>query len=170
VEFALVAPILLWLVFGLIDYGIWFADGMSIRDATRNAARAGALGSLSSAATCRNTQTGWSSPNQDYAARVACTALDNAELMGSRTSIKVKFAPVQNSGNLLRGDVITICVAIQQTVLLPLVPLPRGGVQYAKMSFPIEAQSLVNNNGSVPATAADSQNLPSGMQWSSWCG
>ena len=41
VEFALVTPLLLVMLFGIIDYGIWFADSISARQAVRDAARQG---------------------------------------------------------------------------------------------------------------------------------
>ena len=35
VEFALVAPVLFLILFGIVDYGIWFADSISARQAVR---------------------------------------------------------------------------------------------------------------------------------------
>ena len=40
-EFALVVPVLLALVFGIIDYGIYFTDSLAARDGVRVAARPG---------------------------------------------------------------------------------------------------------------------------------
>src|SRR3954453_1839204 len=43
VEFALVAPLLFVILFGIIDYGIWFADSISARQAVRDGARRGSV-------------------------------------------------------------------------------------------------------------------------------
>lgn len=43
VEFALVLPILLVLVFGVIDYGWWFGETLGLRSGVREAARLGAV-------------------------------------------------------------------------------------------------------------------------------
>ena len=43
VEFALVVPILLLLVFGIIEYGLWFSDSLSTRQGVREAARQGVV-------------------------------------------------------------------------------------------------------------------------------
>lgn len=43
VEFALVLPILLMLVFGVIDYGWWFGETLGLRSGVREAARLGAV-------------------------------------------------------------------------------------------------------------------------------
>ena len=46
VEFALVAPILLLLVFGIIEYGLWFSDSLATRQGVREAARQGVVAQL----------------------------------------------------------------------------------------------------------------------------
>src|SRR5689334_14442289 len=47
VEFALVAPVLFLVLFGIIDYGIWFADSISARQAVRDGARRGVVENFS---------------------------------------------------------------------------------------------------------------------------
>src|SRR3954453_23710032 len=51
VEFALVTPLLLVILFGIVDYGIWFSDSISARQAVRDGARAGPIDSLGACAT-----------------------------------------------------------------------------------------------------------------------
>ena len=46
VEFALVLPILLVLVFGVIDYGWWFGETLGLRSGVREAARLGAVNEI----------------------------------------------------------------------------------------------------------------------------
>ena len=51
VEFALVTVFLIPLIFGILDYGMWFADALAARDGARAAARAGALGTFGASCT-----------------------------------------------------------------------------------------------------------------------
>lgn len=57
-EFALIAPILIVLVFGVIQFGIAFNNYMTLTDAARAAARKGAvsrnLGSAAAQSACQN--------------------------------------------------------------------------------------------------------------------
>ena len=46
VEFALVVPVLLLLVFGIIEYGLWFSDSARRRQGVREAARQGVVGNF----------------------------------------------------------------------------------------------------------------------------
>ncbi|MFL6182578.1 MAG: TadE/TadG family type IV pilus assembly protein [Actinomycetes bacterium] len=43
VEFALILPLLVVLLFGIIDYGWWFGEALGLRSAVREAARLGAV-------------------------------------------------------------------------------------------------------------------------------
>jgi Flp pilus assembly pilin Flp len=46
VEFALVLPILIVLLFGVIDYGWWFGETLGLRSGVREAARLGAVNEI----------------------------------------------------------------------------------------------------------------------------
>ncbi len=50
VEFALVLPILLMLLFGVVDYGWWFGETLGLRSGVREAARLGAVNEVVPAA------------------------------------------------------------------------------------------------------------------------
>ncbi|MFZ0325569.1 MAG: TadE family protein, partial [Actinomycetes bacterium] len=49
VEFALVAPILLMILFGILEYGLWFSDSLSMRQGVREAARQGVVANFGTA-------------------------------------------------------------------------------------------------------------------------
>ena len=67
VEFALLAPVLFLILFGIIDYGIWFADSISMRQAVRDAARQGSVENFGTACsatrhgarTCTSSRAAW---------------------------------------------------------------------------------------------------------------
>src|SRR5437868_13503743 len=50
VEFALVSPLLFTLLFGIIDYGLYFADALSVQQGVSDAAREATLSVGSTAA------------------------------------------------------------------------------------------------------------------------
>ena len=168
VEFALVLPILLWLVFGIIDYGIWFADGITARDAARSATRSAALGSVGANTACRPWDSGWQNASSFDKATV-CAALGSMQLLGSHVYVKLLYtdgtAPLAHGQVPARGDVAKMCIAMQQSVTMPLIPLPGGGLQFTKAASPIDQPTLdAAGDGGNDAT-----NLPTGLQWSSWC-
>jgi Flp pilus assembly protein TadG len=81
VEFALVLPILVLLVFGIIDFGQGFNAQVELRGAVREGARALALGACASSSTTNST---CSSP--PYAETVVQNAASNYNLSGHFSS------------------------------------------------------------------------------------
>src|ERR687884_1688648 len=90
VEFALVTPLLLVILFGIIDYGIWFADSISARQAVRDAARQGVVEQFGS---CRNGVT-------NDLQNLSCTVKSTMDQISGRTFVKVSVAdsPTADSG------------------------------------------------------------------------
>src|SRR5918911_2543478 len=90
VEFALVTPLLLLILFGIIDYGIWFADSISARQAVRDAARQGVVEQFGS---CGNGVT-------NDLQNLSCTVKSTMDQISGRTFVKVSVAdsPTADSG------------------------------------------------------------------------
>src|SRR3954447_20281912 len=57
VEFALILPILVLLLFGLIDFGFIYNDFIQVRQGVRDGARQGAVASFGSDSTCQGLST-----------------------------------------------------------------------------------------------------------------
>jgi Flp pilus assembly protein TadG len=121
VEFALVMPILLMLVFGSIQYGIYFWSSQGGSDATRSAAR--------SAAT--------SEPISCTAFRDAILAqIDKYRSSGTRVTIERKYffsanptTPVPAATKVAQGDLVQVRVKFQSIDLnLPVIPTVRDGI------------------------------------------
>ncbi len=95
VEFALVLPILLAIVFGIITYGLIFASQISLNAAARDAARAGVVAPL----------TGPASPLT--CAKVADLARQNTHLLGgspSAVTVVVTFPDGSTKCTLPKGS------------------------------------------------------------------
>lgn len=95
VEFALVVPILLLLVFGIIGWGLIFAAQISLNSAARDAARQGVVRSLSGTGPTCST--------------IAQSARDNATTVGLNSKdIAVKVTTASASCTWAKGVTITV--------------------------------------------------------------
>jgi Flp pilus assembly protein TadG len=128
VEFALVAPILLLLVFGIIDFGL----GFHAWDASENAAREGA-------------RVGAVDPSvADIEARVRATSsfLDqtnlSVDITCSRDNGRV-FHPCPNGSTWLEGDIVRVKVTYVHDYVTPL-PGAIGAGQTLTISTAAEAR------------------------------
>src|SRR3954451_7176120 len=90
VEFALVTPLLLVMLFGIIDYGIWFADSISARQAGRNVARQGSVEQFGACG----------SGVANALENMACSVRSQMDQISGTTAVKVSVAltPTGNSG------------------------------------------------------------------------
>lgn len=168
VEFALVAPLLFWLVFGIIGYGVWFADGLSVRDAAVSGARAAALGTGAGATGCRAWGAGWAGAT-DVDKGLVCTTLARTQLLGSTPHVMVAYTTWDGSAYVPTtdpgvGDAVGVCLLLEQDLTVPMVPLPSDGVQRVETWQPLQSPDA----GGVSRVGGHDTDLPSGQDWS-WC-
>jgi Flp pilus assembly protein TadG len=160
VEFALLAPVLFLILFGIIDYGIWFADAISMRQAVRDAARQGSVENFGTS--CSATGTG-----ADLH-KLACSVASGAAPISGTVAVRAVIAtdPQASSGAAWKaGYTLRVCALSQHTPLLPLVPFPAGGISETRVDIPIEQASSA---GAGTRTGYPGDPLPSGANWS-WC-
>ncbi len=167
VEFALVTPLLLTLLFGIIDYGIWFADSIAVRQGVREAARSGVVGRFD--ATC----TPLRAPGADADFRkLACTAANGTTVNGGQLYVRIRaFGPLPAGSTAALGTenqwgyggTLRVCVMERHNAILPLVPLPGGGIIRSRVDMAVE------NAPVTPVTKIGGQDAPpAGADWS-WC-
>ncbi len=130
VEFALVLPLLLLLVLGGIDYGIYFSDSAALRDAARAGARTAALEpGATLAQIAEEVQTDASGATGDAAVYVRSEA--DADL----------------------GDRVIVCAELEDRAEIGLVPLPSGGTIRVRVVFAVEQdRPVVDPPGMTRAT------------------
>jgi hypothetical protein len=147
VEFALVSPILLTLVFGIIQYGLFFNDANSMRQGVREAARAAVVENFA--------YPGCSGTNP---AVIRCAAEKQAKGLAGAPVVKV-LAPE----GWAKGKPLRVCAALESQGAFGLVPMPDGGKLRALTQMTIEQESLKDSwaNAAPPAD-------PTGSGWS-WC-
>lgn len=168
VEFALVVPVLLLLVFGFIDYGAYYSDVVGVRQGAREAARQGSVASWGAA--CSPSGASGSAHVQ----ALMCQARTAAMTAGTGTvQAKVRFvdcalgpctdAPYPAKADIDSGNStasIRICLSATHASLTHYVPFPADGVITTKVDFRIE---------NVPAAGTETAGTTSASTDWSWC-
>ncbi len=133
VEFALILPVLILLIFGIVQYGIYFWARSSAVAAAREGARRASVG--------------------DYPVCSDFTTFVKSELSGAQTgtgSTVKRTIAAKGTGNLLTtlqpGDTMKISVSFP-VVNLGLIPLPASG------TITVNTTSRVENVGATAPAA-----------------
>jgi Flp pilus assembly protein TadG len=162
VELAIILPLFLAIVFGVIEFGITYNNLITIRQGTREAARQGAVGNFGSTTSC--SLTGLSgSPSTDIQ-KLMCLAKQQIGLSYANTRVKVMSgsADFTSSGTFQKGEAIIVCVEYPVDSMAKFVsPVLGSAVLKSKTSMRIET-SYSNTETGGQETALSSGN------WS-WC-
>ena len=121
VEFALVVPILLLLVFGIIDYGRFFFDSVSLRQGAREGARQAVVQMYGA---CTGASVG---------AKMACAAKDATDTTMGTPKVHIPFV----AGNWVQGKQLLVCMASKEKGT-GFVPFPANGMLRTKVYMSIE--------------------------------
>jgi len=148
VEFALVSGVLFLLVFGIIQYGLFFNDSLSTRQGVREAARQAVVESFSFQSGCAS---GANSVN------LRCSTGKEIGAITGTPLVKVKAA------NWEKGQPVTVCAMVHSDGMIGLLPMPNGGWILSKTRMSIEQ---VTQAGAW----TDTQDSPAagGPDWG-WC-
>ena len=137
VEFALVSPLLFTLLFATIDYGLYFADVLTVQQSASDAARDATLsvGSVSAnwpgSGSCGAVPIALPGGGTTDLTKVACSLSASVQPLGGGV-LAVKAEVVDASGapsvQWLAGNRLRVCAATTHDAVLPFVPLPGGGL------------------------------------------
>jgi TadE-like protein len=161
-EFALVVPVLVVLVFGMIDYGLYFTDSLGARDGARAAVRQAAVADFpASGCAAGYVATGGDSELN----ALACLAGDQAGAIGGDTYARI-WAPT----GWVVGENITVCVAIVENGVTGFTPMPNDSTVRSKLSMRIEQPtSPRKTNGQVGEAQRIGIPAPPSNLWDNWC-
>ena len=106
IEFAILLPLLIFLIFGAIEFGLFFYNKQVLTNASREGARAGIV-----AGTARLTDGEIGQVVDDYCANYLVT-------FGSATGLSVQIVPSGNRDSLSFGDDLTVTVSFRYTFLV----------------------------------------------------
>lgn len=119
VELAIVLPVFLVLVFGMIDFGIAFSDYQNVRSGTREAARLGVVNDVNNAPSCKINGSTVTPP----ATPVSATDATNALLCKAKDRIGLKdddlHLKIVISGQEI-GDRMKVCASFPVSALTGL--------------------------------------------------
>ena len=118
VEFALVLPILLILLLGIVDFGFGFKTRITVTNATREGARFGAVGwpAGSFPADCNSS----GADDVTVVGRACSTIAGNVTNV---TSVTVSFPERNGVSGTQTGDSIVVSMTYRYTFITPLGPM-----------------------------------------------
>jgi Flp pilus assembly protein TadG len=149
VEFALVLTLLVPLLFGIIDYGMWFSDSLAVRQGVHESVRLGVV----QRSTCSTAATGL--------AKIACATAPQIGSLGGPSYVYVN-APQ----GWARGKPLVVCAMVKENGLTGVTPLP-AKILRAKAEMAIEVDTPVLTATATTA-GASGDTPPTGTSWS-WC-
>jgi Flp pilus assembly protein TadG len=123
VEFALLVSLFVTLLFGVIDYGLYFNDSISTRNGVREAARQGVVAQWSTDSSCA---TG------DSLVRLKCQTKKNVSALHGTTTAKVYV----QDGTWAKGKALVVCAKVTGSAVVGLVPTP--GETHSRVEMSIE--------------------------------
>jgi Flp pilus assembly protein TadG len=170
VEFALVSPLVFTLLFGAIDYGLYFADAMTVQQGAVDAARNATLSVGGTAANWPGDASclpglAMSGAGNDLA-KVACSLSTSVQPIGGGTLV-VKAEVVTPDGtpttSWAQPNRLRVCAMVKHTAVLPFVPMPGGGLITSKVDMPIQP-----GNALLALNAVTQDPAIAGANWT-WC-
>jgi len=148
VEFALVSGVFFLVLFGIIQYGLYFNDTLNTRQGVREAVRQGVV---------RNFP-GCGSAATDLD-KLLCNTKKEIGAVTGPTYVKV----VTPSGGWAKAKPLTVCAMVKSDGGIGMLPMPDGGWITSKTQMSIEQA-----NAPLPTGTASADALPAGVTWS-WC-
>ena len=144
VEFALVSSVLFLVLFGILQYGLFFNDSLNARQGVREAVRQGVV---------KNFSGGTGATDMD---KLADLTSDQIDAVTGPTYVKV-IPP----SPWKKGSPLIICAMVKSDGAIGLLPMPDGGWIKTKTQMSVEQDTPVANGGTVAPVV-------SGHTWA-WC-
>ncbi len=166
VEFALVLPVLVLILFGIIDYGLYFSNTINAESGVQTAARQAIVGNLDP--TCATPDDAQPSTSPQVG-ELMCMVKKNTGSITGTSFVKVVFPAVPANGanpaGWYPGQQLIVCEVIQVEGLTGYVPLPRHDGQVAirsKVVTQLESVALAQQQAD-PGGEEDTP--PGGWGW-----
>src|SRR5450432_1086431 len=165
VEFALVLPILVLILFGIIDYGLYFSNTINAQSGVQTAARQAVVGNLDTT-TC-TTPSDAQAGTSTAVGELMCMVKNNTGSITGKSFVKVVFpTDPTNPGNptgWFPGQQLIVCEVIAVQGLTGYVPLPRHSGQVAIRSRIVTQLESVARPQADPGGEEDT--APGGWGW-----
>jgi hypothetical protein len=181
VEFALVAPILFALLFGIIEYGVWFADQLTVRQGAATGARLASTWSIDDSptppwgTTLPTGCTGWDGSPSHAIKALGCSIQASAQPLTGTVYVKIRIlppdqlsadnptSPTPPEDAWASPNAVRICLLQAHDSITGVIPVP-SDVVTARVDMPLEGTS---SSGTI--LVEGQQSLPGGLSWDTWC-
>jgi hypothetical protein len=170
IEFAIVAPLVLLLVMGTIDFGFIFNDTLQLRQGVREGAREAAVGSFGTNSTCTGNQVPGGSSSQ--ATRLICRTRTHIGLDTSGMRVKVCLPSLATAGTCStsssdyqagNNDII-VCAMYPKDSVTGLLGFLNGGTMRERIVIRLE-QTESQLNGVTDDMRTTQEPALSGANW-----
>lgn len=159
VEFALVAPVLFLVLFGIIEFGMGINDYQSIRQGVREGTRQAVVQQYGSASTTCTTAT--STP--DDVKKIMCLTKERIAL-GNDVRVRVSYtAPPTSTPSGASQDYGSVKVCAQRAVKPLTGAIPGLNKIYLKSSIEMRMEKALS--GSIDPTKVYAEPAPAGGDW-----
>lgn len=155
VEFALVFPILALILFGILQYGLYFFDTLGMRQGVREAARQGVVENFTDS---------------------SCTAGGNGQKLTCITDQRIDaltgpttWVNVKAPNGWTRGKPLVVCALTKSEGAFGLLPMPDDGWIRTETQLSIEKDAAKASWADTVQGYPTNSALPAGQNWS-WCG
>ena len=165
VELAIVLPLFVLLIFGVIEFGMVYNNDISLRQGAREAARQGAVGTFGPASTTGSPcyLTGTTGASTDMK-KLMCLAKNQIGLDGTKLRVKILSgsADFSSTGTFAKGDSLIVCAQYPIDGAANLVsPFLSHATLRTKAAIRIETSYSSTETGGE-------ETPPTGADWS-WC-
>jgi Flp pilus assembly protein TadG len=180
VEFALVLPVLVLILFGIIDYGLYFSNSIGARSGLQSAVRQAVVDNIDPNCATPSDHSYNTTPSAEVGSPI-CMVKARTEPVSGETFVKVVLPtdptdptdPAQT--RWVVGQPLLVCEVVQVKGLTGYVPLPRSGtgtngVIRDKVVMQIEShdrQDATHNDHDKDLDQSVEEGSPPG-DWS-WC-
>lgn len=170
VEFAIVAPILFVMLFGIVDFGLVLSDSIGLRQGVREAARQASVAQFGSTSSCGASLTG--NPTTEMR-KLVCLTKARSDIDASKVRVAIRFDPASSglaaaaaypagTGTPPVGNGIIVCSIVRMESRTGFFE-PFLGDRYIKSKVVMRIEKAVGT-AQTPVQEVD----PSGQGWS-WC-
>jgi Flp pilus assembly protein TadG len=163
VEFALVTVVFLPLLFGMIDYGLWFSDSLSAKSGVREGVRRAVVRSDVGTACSSGIVNGVSYTTEFD--KMRCAVKQEIGAVTGPSYVMVKTGPQ----GWVKGSPLIVCAIVQADAVTGLVPLPSGGFIYAKSQMSIEMADVKPTGVNATGSSSTYDAAPTGSSGWGWC-
>ena len=161
-EFALVLPVLVLILFGIIDYGLYFSNNLSAESGVQTAARQATVGSLDTTCT---TPADAPSDTSAQVGQLMCMVKANTGSITGTSYVEVAFPGDPTTTGWYPGQQLIVCEVIDVQGLTGYVPLPRHDGQVVIRSKVVTQIQSFPMPQQLPDTTRAEGDPPGGWGW-----